>query len=99
MENPLEAIETIETMLEEGKTATEVWEALNDSTLTDERLDTIISILEEVDFEYFEEITNKIAIEIARSSPTLLDDLERAKPWSDNTRCTPADWQKPKENK
>jgi len=82
-------------MYEEGLDRNTIWERLNNSTMSDIQLDTLISILEE-DKEYFKDIIDKIAIEIANTSPTLEDDIARVQPYQTNDRCNPADWQQPR---
>jgi|19_taG_2_1085344.scaffolds.fasta_scaffold46210_3 hypothetical protein len=91
-----EMFNTVETMYEEGLDKNTIWERLNNSTINDTQLDTLISILEEEDKEYFKGIINKIFIEIGKSSPTLEDDIARAQPNQTNDRCNPADWQQPR---
>lgn len=71
MRTPLEAIQAIEKMLEEGYDKCKIWEKVNsDSRLTDAQLDTVISLLEEEDVEYFKDVINYVAIEMWRNSPT-----------------------------
>ena len=91
----IEMYDQVETMYEEGLDRNTIWERLNNSTMSDIQLDTLISILEE-DKEYFKDIIDKIAIEIANTSPTLEDDIARVQPYQTNDRCNPADWQQPR---
>lgn len=89
----------VETMYEEGHSPNDIWERLNNITITDQQLDTLISILEEEDGAYFTEIIGKIYTEITQSSPTLEDDIARKQPNQTNDRCNPAEWQQLRRNK
>ena len=91
-----EMYDKVEEMYEEGYSLNDIWEKLNSYTITDQQLDTLISILEEEDGAYFTEIIGKIYTEIGKSSPTLADDIARTQPYQTNDRCNPADWQQPR---
>ena len=53
-------LEMVESMYQEGKDKHQIWEELNSYNISDLQLDTLVSILQQLDEEYFIKIINKI---------------------------------------
>ena len=53
-------LEMVEGMYQEGKDKHQIWEELNSYNISDLQLDTLVSILQQLDEEYFIKIINKI---------------------------------------